>query len=100
MSINVVGERPTIEAFELIGIPGRALAAGDEAAAVVHELARAGAQLVLVQTGFAAGLTEDRVDELGRTFGCLVLEIPGIAQAPPDAAAFRHALQQSLGVLG
>ena len=99
MSIYVVGEPPTVEAFELIGVPGRALEAGQDAGAAVTELARSGAHLVLVQSTYVTQLTEDQLDQLGRRFGCLVLEIPGISQAAPDAKTFRQSVQRSIGVL-
>lgn len=99
MSIYVVGDRTTVEAFELIGVPGRALETNGDVAAGVSELARSGAQLVLVQTTFVDQLTEDQLDQLGRRFGCLVLAIPGIGQAAPDAKLFRQSLQRSIGVL-
>jgi vacuolar-type H+-ATPase subunit F/Vma7 len=99
VSIYVVGKSTTVEAFELIGVPGRALEAGEDVATVVNELARTGVQLVLVQSAFVAQLTEDQLDQLGRKFACLVLEIPGIGQAPPDAKVFRESVQRSIGVL-
>ena len=99
MSIYVVGESPTVESFELIGIPGRALDTGEHVAMVVSELARSGAQLVHVQSAYVTQLTEDQLDQLGRRFGCLVLAIPGIGQPLPDAKAFRQWVQRSIGVL-
>ena len=100
MSIYVVGEAPTVEAFELIGVPGRILESGADVAAVLNELARTSkVQLVLVQSVFAAQLAEDQLDQLGRKFGCLVLEIPGVGQPAPDGRAFRQSVQRSIGVL-
>jgi vacuolar-type H+-ATPase subunit F/Vma7 len=100
VSIFVVGEAPTVEAFESIGVPCRILEPGADVAAVVNELARTSkVQLVLVQSVFAAQLAEGQLDQLGRKFGCLVLEIPGIGQAAPDARTFRQSVQRSIGVL-
>jgi vacuolar-type H+-ATPase subunit F/Vma7 len=100
MNIYVVGDVPLVEAFEVIGIPGRMPRPGQGVNELVAELARGeGAELVLVQTALAARLSNDQFDQLARRWGCLVLEIPGVGEAVPDPAEFLRTVQSAMGAV-
>ena len=101
MSVYVVGDAPLVEAFELIGVPGTVPAPGQDVAGLLMDLARrGGAQLVLIQAELAANLSEEQLDRLGRRFGCLVLEVPGVGEVQtPDAAEFLRGVRSAVGAV-
>jgi vacuolar-type H+-ATPase subunit F/Vma7 len=100
MNIYAIGDRALVEAFEVIGIPGRVPRPGEDVGELVAELARGeGAELVLVQTALAAGLSNDQFDQLARRWGCLVLAIPGVGEAVPDPAEFLRTVQSAIGAV-
>jgi len=100
MSIYAVGDAPLVEAFELVGVPGRVPQPGQDVGELVTELARSGGvQLLLIQTSLATGLSEDLIDQLARKLGCLVLEIPGVGEAPPEPKTFLRMVQSAIGAV-
>jgi vacuolar-type H+-ATPase subunit F/Vma7 len=100
MNMYVVGDSSMVEAFELIGIPGRMVEPGQDVGELVVELARSeGAELVLVQTALAARLTNDQFDQLARRWKCLALEIPGVGEAIPDSAEILRTVQSAIGAV-
>lgn len=100
MSLFVLGEPAVVEAFSLIGIPGRTPVVDQDLGKVIAELAaREGVRLVLVQQAFHARLSDDQIDQLSRKSSCIVLEIPGLNEPIPDADPFRQYVQRSIGVV-
>ena len=100
MNMYVIGDSSMVEAFELIGIPGRVAEPGQDVVGLLDELARGKkAKLVLIQTALAAGLSNDQFDQLARRWGCLVLEIPGVGEAAPDPAEFLRTVQSAIGAV-
>ena len=99
MSIWVIGDRLMVEAFELVGIPGRVLAPGERASELVDQLARDhGARLIIIQPAIRSGLRESDVERLARRFDCLVIDAPGVGEPPPDAGAIGRSFRRALGV--
>jgi len=100
MSVYVVGDGPMVEAFELIGVPGRVPSPGQDVAALLEELARSGrVQLLLIQAALAAAVGEDQIDRLSRKFGCLVLAVPGVGEEAPEASAFLRGVRSAVGAV-
>ena len=100
MNMYVVGDLSMVEAFELIGTPGRVIKPDEDVGAVLAELARSQtAELVFVQTAFAARLSNNQLDQLARRWGCLVLEIPGVGEVAPDPAEFLRTIQSAIGAV-
>jgi vacuolar-type H+-ATPase subunit F/Vma7 len=98
MNIVVVGDRKMVEAFELIGLAGRELKEGADIGELLHDLARRErGRFVIVQSELMQPLSEELLDYLARTFGCLVIEAPGVNQPAPDTAAFRRKIQTAVG---
>lgn len=98
MSIHVVGGRKLVEAFELIGIRGHVSVEGENVAALVCRLVREhGATLVLTQTESMGSLSDELLEHLARTFGCLVVEVPAVNQPQPEAGDFRRKMQSVMG---
>ncbi len=98
MNIYVVGDAKLVEAFELIGIRGHVLLEDDDVALLVSRLAREhDAGLVLVQSEFMKSLSDELLESLAREFGCLVVELPGVNRAPPDARVFQRKIQSVMG---
>ena len=99
MSIWAIGDRLMVEAFELVGIPGRVIAPGERASELVDQLARdRGARLILIHPAIRSGLPESDVDRLARRFDCLVIDAPGVGEPPPEAGALGRSLRRALGV--
>ena len=100
MNIYAIGDAPLVEAFEVIGIPGRVFSPRQDVGELVVELACSkGAELVLVQTALAARISNDQFDQLARKWACLVLEIPGVGETAPDATEFLRTVQSAMGAL-
>jgi vacuolar-type H+-ATPase subunit F/Vma7 len=100
MSLFVMAEPVVREAFALVGIPGRTPGADEDLAAAVTDLARReGVRLLLLQSRYAARLTEADHEQLASRFGCVIAEIPGLGEAAPDAAAFRRQVRSAIGVV-
>lgn len=108
--IEVVGDRETVLAFALGGVPGRVVLAAAEARAVVEAAIAAArdraaadashashaARILLVTSSVAAGI-RDVID--GATLdpnAPLVLEIPGFADRPAKSRV-GHLLERVLG---
>ena len=98
MSIHVVGDRKLVEAFELIGLPGRVTGKGEDVVALVSGLASEhGATLVLMQSELMATLPDELLEQLAGVFGCLVVELPAVGQPPPDVGVFQRKMQSVMG---
>lgn len=99
MSIWVIGERLMVEAFELVGIPGHVIAPGERIVGLLEKLARdQGARLVLVHPSIMGELRASDVERLARRFDCLVLDVPGIGEPPPEADALGRKLRRASGI--
>lgn len=100
MNFYVIGDSAMVEAFELIGIPGEVVGPGQEIAPLLDRLARAGSdRLVLVQSGLAASLSDEYLDQLARRWSCLVLETPGVGEAAPERDDFLRSVQTAIGAV-
>lgn len=100
MSLFVLAEPPLIEAFSLIGVPGQTPEPDRDLEGLIGTLAeKEGVRLVLAQHPFAARLNDDQLDRLARKCSCIVVEIPGLNEPPPDVAPFRQRVQRSIGVV-
>lgn len=98
MNIVVVGNWKMVEAFELIGLAGHVPDDGADIVQLLCDLARSRqVNLVLIQSELMRSLPEELLDYLARTFGCLVVETPGVNQPAPDTAAFRRKIQIAVG---
>ncbi len=105
--IEVVGDRETVLAFALGGVPGRVVLAAAEAPAVVEAAIAAArdraaadashpARILLVTSSVAAG-TRDVIDRATLDPNApLVLEIPGFADRPAKSRV-GHFLERVLG---
>lgn len=99
MTIFAIGDRLMVEAFELVGIPGRVIAPGERVSELVYQLARdRGARLILIHPAIRSGLPEGDVERLARRFDCLVIDAPGVGELPPEAGALGRSLRRALGV--
>ena len=99
MSIWAIGDRLMVEAFELVGIPGRVIAPGERASELVDQLARdRGASLILIHPAIRSGLSESDIERLARRFDCLVIDAPGVGEQSPEAGALGRSLRRALGV--
>jgi vacuolar-type H+-ATPase subunit F/Vma7 len=99
VSIWVIGDRLMVDAFELVGVPGRVIAPGERAGDLAEQLARdRGARLILIHPAIRSGLRAREVERLARRFDCLVIDAPGVGEPPPDADALGRSLQRALGV--
>jgi vacuolar-type H+-ATPase subunit F/Vma7 len=95
----VVGNTTLVEAFALIGVPGRTPPAGGAIMNWLAELVHAEkVQLLFLQTGLATQLTTSQLDELVRKYSCLVVEIPGSGEAAPDGSALRQLVEGAIGL--
>lgn len=99
LSIWAIGDRLMVEAFELVGIPGRVLAPGEKASELLEKLAKdQGARLILVHPGIRCGLPESDVERLARRFDCLVVDAPGVGEPPPEVGALGRSLRRASGI--
>ncbi len=100
MNIFVVGDEPMVEAFEVIGIPGRVLVPDQDVAELLLELAGdQGTELVLVQSSLATRLSDEYLDDLAHRLSCLVLEVPSVGEPAPDSATLLQSIQSAIGAV-
>ena len=100
MNIFVIGDEPLVEAFEMIGVPGRVPAPNQEIGELLHELATGrGAELVLLQSSLAARLSDGQLDNLAYRLGCLVIDVPGVGESGPDSTTLLRSVQSAIGAV-
>ena len=99
MSTWVVGDRLMVEAFELAGVPGRISTEGEGVGELLEELARSqGAKLLLIHPAITSALPQGFVDQLAQKYGCLVVDVPGVGESPPEGAALARRLRRAVGL--
>ena len=99
MSTCVVGDRLMIEAFELAGVSGRVPMEGEEAGALLEELARShGVKLLLVHPAITRALPPGFVEQLAQKYGCLVVDVPGVGECAPEGAELARRLRRAVGI--
>ena len=100
MNIFVVGDEPMVEAFEVIGIPGRVLETDQDVAVLLLELAGdQDIELVLLQSSLATRLSDEYLDDLAHRLSCLVLEVPSVGETAPDSATLLQSIQSAIGAV-
>ena len=100
MNIFVVGDEPMVEAFEVIGIPGRVLVTDQHVGELLLELAGdQSTELVLLQSSLATRLSDEYLDDLAHRLSCLVLEVPSMGEPAPDSATLLQSIQSAIGVV-
>jgi len=104
--IQVLGDRDTVLAFALGGVPGRAVQTGDEARAAIDAMVRevresggtvAHPRLLLVTLGVADSVRDHLDAVILDANGPLVLEIPGLGE-PLGQSPAESFVQRVLGV--
>ena len=100
MNIFVVGDKPMVEAFEVIGIPGHVSAPNQDVGELLLELAGdQGTELVLLQSSLATRLSDEYLDDLAHRLSCLVLEVPSVGEPAPDSATLLQSIQSAIGAV-
>ena len=100
MNIFVIGDEPMVEAFEMIGVPGRVPVADQDVGELLHELATGrGAKLVLLQSSLAARLSDEHLDDVAHRLGCLVIDVPGVGESGPDSTTLLRSVQSAIGAV-
>ena len=99
MTFYCIADEDTVRGFRLAGVPGRAVAAPQEAAAALaHAAARPEVSIVILTDIVAADIRED-VDrirlELDRP---LIVEIPGPEGPMPGRKTLRQLVQEAVGI--
>ena len=102
MSIFVMGDQPTCEAFELIGVAGSTPEAGASIEEAIVRLLdeHQEAELVLVQSSLVDGVSEVFLEETARSRGCLVVAVPSPGESPPDPASYLREVRSAFGGSG
>ena len=104
--IEVIGDRDTVLAFRLGGVPGRVVQSAEEAraaiAAAIADVHRNGGParrplLLLVTCGIAERIREDLDRVMLDPGGPLILEVPGLGEAPGDRPVERF-IERVLGI--
>ena len=99
MTFYCIADEDTVRGFRLAGVPGRAVAAPQEAAAALaHAAARLEVSIVILTDIVAADIRQD-VDrirlELDRP---LIVEIPGPEGPMPGRKTLRQLVQEAVGI--
>lgn len=99
MTFYCIADEDTVRGFRLAGVPGRAVATPQEAAAALaHAAARLEVSIVILTDIVAADIRQD-VDrirlELDRP---LIVEIPGPEGPMPGRKTLRQLVQEAVGI--
>jgi vacuolar-type H+-ATPase subunit F/Vma7 len=104
--IAIVGDRDTVLAFQLGGVPGQAVHSADEACAAIAEVVAAVHRdggptrlpvLLLVTWGTASGIRSYLDEVMVDPGGPLILEIPGLGE-PTGERPVERFVERVLGI--